>query len=77
MNTELIDKMFEYSVNQEKLSYLIDLAAYMMGRINCECLPNNEEIRNNYPAWLKSLLDTLSKLTKEQNANFDLLMSNL
>lgn len=76
MNKQIIDKQLEYSVNQEKLSCLLDLAAYMMGRINCECLPDNEEIKNNYPAWLESLLDTLSDLAKKQNTEFDSLMSN-
>lgn len=75
MNKLLMNEMTNFSVNQEKLSCLIDLAAYMMGRINCECLPDNEEIRNNYPAWLESLLDTLSDLAKKQNAEFDSLIS--
>lgn len=75
MNKLLMNEMTNFSVNQEKLSCLIELAAYMMGRINCECLPDNEEIRNNYPAWLESLLDTLSDLAKKQNAEFDSLIS--
>ena len=65
MNKLFMDELTDFSVNREKLSCLIDLAAYMMGKINCECLPDNEEIKNNYPAWLESLLDTISDLAKK------------
>ena len=67
----------EYSVNQERLSCLIDLAAYMMGRITCDCLPENDGIRNNYPGWLESLLDTASDIAKKQNKEFDSLMQSI
>ena len=76
MNKLFMDELTDFSVNREKLSCLIDLAAYMMGKINCECLPDNEEIKNNYPAWLESLLDTISDLAKKQNTDFDSLMNN-
>ena len=72
-----MDKITEYSVNQEKLSCLINLAAFMMGKINCECLPDNEDIKRNYPAWLESLLDTISDMAKKQNEEFDLLMNEI
>lgn len=71
MKNELIEKMTEHSVNEERLMCLIHLAAYMMGKINCECVSDNEEIKNNYPGWLESLLDTISDVATKQNKEAD------
>ena len=68
---ELIDRMTDYSVNEERLMCLVELAAHMIGKINCDCVSDNEEIRNNYPGWLESLLDTVAELAKKQTSAFD------
>ncbi len=69
----LMNEMTNYSVNEERMMCLINLATYMMGKINCcdGSVSSNEEINNNYSGWLESLLDTVSDMAKKQNAEFD------
>ncbi len=73
IKNELIEKMTEHSVNEERMMCLMHLAAYMMGKINCcdGCVSDDEEINNNYSGWLESLLDTVTDMAKKQNAEFD------
>lgn len=77
MNKELIERMEQYSVAAEKVSNLVDLAAHMMGKINCDCVSDNEEVRNSYPGWLESLLDTVSELAHKQNAEMDNILTDI
>lgn len=77
MNKELIEKMEQYSVAAERVSNLVDLAAHMMGKINCDCVSDNEEVRNSYPGWLESLLDTVSELAHKQNAEMDDILTGI
>ena len=70
---EVLELMTNYSVNEERLMCLIQLASYMMGRFNiCQGeICGNKEINNNYPAWLESLIDTVSELAQKQVIDFD------
>lgn len=77
MKNELIESMTDYSVSEERLMCLVELAAHMMGKINCDCVSDNEEIRNNYPGWLESLLDTVAELAKKQTSAFDAFIQNV
>lgn len=71
IKNELIEKMTDYSVSEERLMCLVELAAHMMGKINCDCVSDNEEVRNSYSGWLESLLDTVAELAKKQTSAFD------
>lgn len=77
MNKKLIEKMEQYSVATERVSNLVDLAAHMIGKINCDCVSDNEEVRNSYPRWLESLLDTVSELAHKQNAEMDDILTGI
>lgn len=56
-----MDKIEIFAVEFEKLTSLIQLSAYMKGRINIDDLPSNEKIAEKYPCWLESLLDVISE----------------
>lgn len=79
IKNELIEKMTEHSVNEERLMCLIHLATYMMGKINISdgCISGNDEINNNYPGWLESLLDTISDVATKQNEEFDAIIQEV
>lgn len=70
---ELMDKMTNYSVKEERLMCLVQLASYMMGRFNVSegAVAENEEINKNYPGWLETVLDTASEMAQKQNTAFD------
>lgn len=70
MNTEMIEQV---SVNQERLSCLIHLASYMMGRYNVNQgdVIENQELNAAYPAWIEAVLDTALELAKDQNEAID------
>lgn len=67
-NKELLEQM---SVDFEKLTGLIQLSAYMMGRINTDNLLDDEETKKNYPFWLESLLDSVADMAKAHEEKFD------
>lgn len=76
MNTakkELMEQLTNYSVKEERLMCLVQLASYMIGRINVSEgeIAGNEEINKNYPGWLETVLDTASEMAQEQNTTFD------
>lgn len=73
----IIESIENFSCDFEKLSSLINLSAFMMGKINVEGLPDNEEIRSNYPFWLESLLNTISKMADEQEHRLDEIIENM
>lgn len=79
IKNELMEKMTEHSVNEERLMELVHLATYMMGKINiCDgCISENDEINNNYSGWLESLLDTISNVATEQTKDFDEIMQEV
>lgn len=68
-----MDKMTNYSVKEERLMCLVQLASYMMGRFNVSegAVAENEEINKEYPGWLESVLDTASEIGQKQNTAFD------
>ncbi|MBR1372841.1 hypothetical protein IJ556_00125 [bacterium] len=82
MNTtkkELIEQMTNYSVKEERLMCLVQLASYMMGRINVSEgeVSGNEEINKNYPGWLETVLDTALEIAQRQNTVFDELIQTV
>lgn len=77
IKNELIERMTDYSVSEERLMCLVELAAHMMGKINCDCVSDNEEIKKDYPGWLESLLDTVAELAKKQTFAFDAFIQNV
>lgn len=82
MNTtknELMKQMTNYSVKEERLMCLVQLASYMMGRINVSEgeVAGNEEINKNYPGWLETILDTASEMAQRQNTAFDELIQTV
>ncbi len=70
---EIMKQMTGFSVKQERLMCLVQLASYMMGRINVSEgeITGNEEINKEYPGWLESVLDTASEIGQKQNTAFD------
>lgn len=79
IKNELIEKMTEHSVSEERIMCLIHLAAYMMGKFNISdgCISGNDEINSNYPGWLEALLDTISDIATENNKDFDAIIQEV
>ena len=73
----MMKKQEQASLQQEKLSSLIHLASYMMGRLNvCDGkVTDCEEIQTEYPHWIEQLLDTAAGLASEQNSAIDELIT--
>ena len=72
----LIDQMEEHSIKEERLMSILQLASYMIGKINVSegKISDNEEINNNYSHWLESIIDLASNEAKNQNSEFDVLI---
>ena len=76
-DNSILEPIEQLSCEHERLSALIHLSAFMMGKINNENLPDNEKIRQEYPFWLESLLDTIYAEADRQNNCFDDIIENI
>ena len=69
----MMNKLEQVSLEQERLSNLLHLTSYMMGRYNVNQgeVIENKELNAQYPVWIESLLDTAIELADNQNIRID------
>lgn len=69
MPEKIIDQIEALSVDCERLSSLVHLLSYMIGRYKLEEL--NEYAQSNYLSWIESLADTTAEYAETQNRTFE------
>ena len=66
-----MEKIEDFAVDLEQLTNLIQLSAFMQGRINIGELPSNEKIAAAYPCQLETLLDHIADRAAAMDQDLD------